>query len=160
MPMTSSYALAHVFLPNLVKLKSGAAVIHAIERDDRSLLDGVWVQAHVTHKPVTKVVLRDPYRIAVISLPAPVELGEAFMVGIVVKKTDVQYCRYFTLEKDHVLAKKLDRTLICEREGQKHTKHREGPALTGNLDTDLDAFLAAFMEVVEPTTVDADRRYR
>lgn len=158
--MTSSYALAHVFLPNLVKLKSGAAVIHAIERNDRSLLDGVWVQAHVTHQPVTKLVNRDPYRIAVITLPPPAELGEAFMVGIVVKKTDVQFCRYFTLEKDHVLAKKLDRTLLCEREGQKHTKHREGPVLTGAVDADLDAFVAAFMEVVEPTHVDPDRRYR
>jgi hypothetical protein len=153
MAMTPTYALAHVFIPNLIKLKGAATVISALERKEMTLLDQLWTQAFVTHNPKIKAVLREPYRIGVFDLPPPKELGEAHMVGMVVKKGDPTYSRYFTLEHDHVLSKKADRTLLCEREGQTHKKHGDGPVLTGNYETDAVAFIDTFMELIVPTRV-------
>jgi hypothetical protein len=160
MAMTPSYALAHVFLPNLVKLKGGATVVSAIERNEKVFLDQVWTQAHVTHNPLIKAVQRDPYRIGVVTLPPPTEIGEAFMVGIVVNKSDPSFMRYFTLEHDYVLSKKANRTLLCERIGQQHTKHGDGPVPSGTPEADIASFIDAFMELVHPTkTVKSDRSY-
>jgi hypothetical protein len=107
----------------------------------------------VKHDPQIAAVLRDPYRIGVLSLPPPKDLGEAHMVGLVVKKSDPAYARYFTLEHDYVLAKKAERTLVCERDGQTHKKHGDGPALTGTFATDSAAFIDAFMGLIVPTRV-------
>ena len=153
MAMTPTYALAHVFLPNLLKLKGAATVVGVIERKEKFFFDAVWAQAHVEHTPYLHSQIRDPYRIGVVNLPPPADLGEAYFVGIVVNKQDPQIARYFTLEKDYVLAKKADRTLVCEREGTRHTKHFDGPVLTGNNDTDAQAFVDAFMELLVPTKV-------
>jgi hypothetical protein len=151
MAMTPSYALAHVFVPNLIKLKGAATVLSALERKEKSYLDQLWTQAYVTHDPQITTTTRDPYRIGVFSLPAPKELGEAHLVGLVVKQGDPGYSRYFTLEHDYVLAKKAERTLVCERDGQTHKKHGDGPALTGNHAADAAAFIDAFMELIVPT---------
>ena len=43
--------------------------------------------------------------------------------------------------------------LVCERVGTKHTKHFDGPVLTGNADADAAAFVDAFMELIVPTKV-------
>jgi hypothetical protein len=153
MAMTPTYALAHVFIPNLIKLKGAATVISALERKEKTYLDQLWSQAYVTHDPQIATVARDPYRIGVFSLPAPKELGEAHMVGLVVKQGDPGFSRYFTLEHDHVLAKKADRTVLCEREGKDHKRHGDGPALTGTFATDAAAFIDAFMELIVPTRV-------
>ena len=153
MAMTPTYALAHVFIPNLIKLKGAATVISALERKEKTYLDQLWSQAFVTHDPQIATVLREPYRIGVLSLPPPKDLGEAHMVGLVVKQGDPAYSRYFTLEHDYVLAKKADRTLLCERDGQSHKKHGDGPVLTGNHATDAAAFIDAFMELIVPTRV-------
>lgn len=153
MAMTPTYALAHVFIPNLLKLKGTATVISSLERKETTYLDPLWAQAFVTHDPQIATVQRDPYRIAMFTLPPPKELGEAHMVGMVVKKGDPQYWRYFTLEHDYVLAKKAERTLLCERDGQTHKKHGDGPVLTGNFATDSVAFIDAFMELIVPTRV-------
>ena len=152
MATTAAYALAHVFLPNLVKLKGATTVISAVERKEKVFFDQVWNQAHVTHDPNLASVIRDPYRIAVIDLPAPKEMGEAHLVGIVIKKND-SYVRYFTLEHDYVLAKKANRTVLCERDGQKHIKHGDGSPITGNFTIDSAAFVDCFMELIAPTTV-------
>jgi hypothetical protein len=61
--------------------------------------------------------------------------------------------RYFTLEHDFVLAKQANRTLLCEREGQKHSKIGDGPVLTGNASDDARAFVNCFMELMIPTKV-------
>jgi hypothetical protein len=153
MAMTPAYALAHVFLPNLVKLKGQAAVVSAIERRDLTYFDPLWAQAHVAHQPHLTSQTRDPYRIVTISLPPPSEMGEAYMAGIVVKAGDAAFMRYFTLEHDFVLAKQSNRTLLCEREGQKHSKHGDGPALTGNAGDDARAFVDCFMELIVPAKV-------
>lgn len=153
MAMSPTYALAHVFIPNLLKLKGAATVISALERKEKSLLDQLWSQAFVTHEAFITTQLREPYRIGVFSMPPPKELGEAYYAGFVVKKNDPTFSRYYTLEHDYVLAKKANRTLICERDVQKHTKHGEGPALTGTPATDAAAFIDAFMELLVPTRV-------
>jgi len=153
MAMSPTYALVHVFIPNLLKLKGAATMVSALERKEKVFLDQLWSQAFVTHDPHITTQLREPYRIGVFSLPPPRDLGEAHFAGFVVKKTDPSYSRYFTLEHDHVLAKRADRTLVCEREGQKHTKHFDGPALTGAPATDAAAFVDAFMELIIPTRV-------
>lgn len=153
MAMTPTYALAHVFLPNLVKLKGAATVVGVIERKEKFFFDQVWNQAHVEHAPFLLSTTRDPYRIGVIDLPPPKDLGEAFFFAMVVSAKDTSYARVFTLEHDYVLSKKADRTLVCEREGTKHTKHFDGPVLTGNKDADAAAFIDAFMELIIPTRV-------
>ncbi|HWU88920.1 MAG TPA: hypothetical protein VN253_16755 [Kofleriaceae bacterium] len=153
MATSPTYALAHVFIPNLLKLKGAATVISALERKEMTLLDQLWSQAFVTHEPYIATALREPYRLGVFSLPPPKELGEAYYVGFVVKRNDPSFSRYFTLEHDYVLAKRANRTLLCERDGQKHTKHGEGPALTGTPATDAAAFIDAFMELIVPTRV-------
>jgi hypothetical protein len=153
MAMTPAYALAHVFLPNLLKLKGHATVVTAIERRDLVFFDPLWAQAQVKHNPHLTYQLRDPYRIATINLPPPSELGEAHMAGIVTKTSDPSFMRYFTLEHSYVLAKKADRTVLGEREGQKHTRRGDGPALTGNAGDDARAFVDCFMELIVPTKV-------
>ena len=153
MAMTPAYALAHVFLPNLLKLKGHATVVSAIERRDLVYFDPLWAQAHIKHNPHVTSEARDPYRIATMSLPAPTAMGEAHMAGIVIKTNDPSFMRYFTLEHDFVLARQANRTLLCEREGQKHTKLGDGPALTGNASDDARAFVNCFMERIAPTKV-------
>src|SRR4051812_17406942 len=147
MAMTPAYALAHVFLPNLIKLKGHATVMSALERRDLIFFDALWAQAHVTHNPFAFSQTRDPYRIATITLPTPTEMGEAYVAGIVVKANDPVFMRYFTLEHDFVLAKQANRTLLCEREVQKHSKRGDGPSLTGNNEADAKAFIDCFMEL-------------
>jgi hypothetical protein len=151
MAMTPTYALAHVFLPNLVKLKGAATIVGVIERKEKFFFDTVWSQAYVEHTPFILSATRDIYRIGVLDLPAPKDLGEAFFFGLVVSSKDPSYGRMFTLEHDYVLAKKVDRTLVCEREGTRHTKHFDGPVLSGNKEADAIAFIDSFMELVMPT---------
>ena len=153
MAMTPTYALAHVFIPNFLKLKGAGTLVSAVERRDLVFLDALWSQAHITHSPHISYQFRDPYRIATLSLPTPSEMGEAYMAGIVVKLNDPPFMRYFTLEHDFVLAKKANRTVLCERSGQKHTKRGDGPALTGNNEADAKAFVDCFMELIVPTKV-------
>src|SRR5678815_6097380 len=84
MAMTPAYALAHVFIPNLLKLKGHATVMSALERRDLIYFDPLWAQAHVAHNPFVHSEHReslagDKFRIATMSLPAPTEMGEAYM---------------------------------------------------------------------------------
>jgi hypothetical protein len=153
MAMTPAYALAHVFLPNLLKLKGTATVMSALERKDLVFFDSLWSQAHITHNPHVWSQTREPYRIATITLPAPTEMGEAHMAGIVLKANDPAFLRYFTLEHDFVLARQANRTVLCEREGAKHSKRGEGPPITGDRDADAKAFADRFMELIAPTKV-------
>jgi hypothetical protein len=153
MAMTPAYALAHVFLPNLLKLKGHAAVVSKIEQRDLTYFEPLWAQAHIAHRPHLTSQTRDPYRVVTMSLPPPTEVGEAYMAGIVVKAGDPAFMRYFTLEHDFVLAKKANRTLLCEREGQKHIKRFDGPVLSGNAGDDAGAFVDCFMELMIPTKV-------
>ncbi len=153
MAMTPAYALAHVFLPNMIKLKGHSTVVSAIERKNLIFFDALWAQAHLTHNVHVTSQMRDPYRIATISLPTPAEMGEAYLAGIVLKSNDPVFMRYFTLEHDFVLAKQSNRTVLAEREGQKHTRRGDGPALTGDPEADAKAFVDCFMELIVPTKV-------
>jgi len=146
--MTPAFALAHVFLPNLTKLKGAATIVGAIERKEKVFFDQVWAQAHVAHDARFVAVIREPYRIAVMALPEPKEMGEAFFVAWVVKKTDPGFARYFTLEHDYVLAKRANRTVLCERDGQKQTKHGDGPVVSGDFAVDAAAFVEAVLRHV------------
>jgi hypothetical protein len=153
MAMTPAYALAHVFLPNLIKLRGHAVVVNAIERKNLAFFDSLWTQAHVSHTPHVTSQMRDPYRIVTISLPPPKEMGEAYLAGLVIKPSDPQFMHYYTLEHDFVLAKQANRTLWCERAGAKHTRIGDGPVLTGDPDADARAFVDLFMEPFLPTKV-------
>lgn len=160
MAMTPAYTLAHVFFPNMIKLKGAATVMSSLERKDKIFFDPLWQQAYVTHNPSILTQTRDPYRIGVMTLPAPKEMGEAHMAGLVLENNKPTPPRYFTLEHDYVLATRTNRTLLCERDGQKHIKHKDGPALTGDADKDMAAFIDAFMAIVHPTNLDPNRTYR
>lgn len=165
MAMTPTYALAHVFVPNLLRLKGHASVMAALERRDLAWLDSLWSQAQVNHRPfistqtresnklLNDLDVRELYRVATITLPPPKELGEAYMAGVVIKASDAAFVRYFTLEHDYVLSKKANRTVLCERIGQKHTRIGDGPVLTGTDDVDARAFVDSFMELIVPTRV-------
>jgi hypothetical protein len=153
MATSPTFTLVNVFVPNLLKLKGHATMVSAIERQEKPFLAPLWSQAFVTHDPKLLAQQRAEYRIGVFDLPLPKDLGDAYFVGIVVKHNDPQSGRYFTLEYDHVLAQRQDRTLVCERDGKKHTKHFPGPAHTGKFDVDAPAFIDAFMELLIPTRV-------
>ena len=153
MAMTPAYALAHVFLPNMIKLKGHSTVVSAIERKDLIFFDPLWAQAHLTHNVHVSSQMRDPYRIATITLPTPSEMGEAHLAGIVIKSNDPVFMRYFTLEHDYVLTTQSNRTVVAEREGQKHTRRGDGPALTGDPEADARAFIECFMELIVSTKV-------
>lgn len=157
MGMTPAYALAHVFLPNLLKLKGHATVMSALERRDLVFFDPLWAQAHVAHNPFVftqaRESLTDKFRVATVTLPPPSEMGEAHMAGFAIKANDPSFLRYFTLEHDFVLAKKANRTVLCERAGQKHTRIGDGPQLIGTNEVDAKAFMDCFMELMIPTKV-------
>ena len=151
MAMSPTFAITTVFLPNLIKVKGMNTIIGVIERKEKFFFDTVWAQAHVTHAPHLTAQARDPFRFGVLDLPAPKEMGEAYFIALVIKDKDPSFTRYFTLEHDYVLATKANRTLVCERDGNRHTKHGEGPAITGDSEVDAGAFIDAILEVLAPT---------
>ncbi len=151
--------IAHVVLPNLMKLKGASTLVGAMERRDASPFAQVWQQTGVEHTPQVSAKERDVWRIGVMSLPAPKEMGEAYMCAFVAKKNDAAVTRYFTLEYDYVLATKSQKTIVCERDGQRTQKHGDGPPVTGDFQADANAFVDAIMAVVSPTNVDASRSY-
>jgi hypothetical protein len=143
--------IAHVILPNLMKLKGVATLVSAMERRDASMFQHVWTQTGVDHVPQVAAKERDVYRIGVLSLPKPTQMGEAHLCAFVAKKNDAAITRYFTLEHDFVLATRTDRTMLCERDGSIMRKLGEGPAVTGDFQTDANAFADAVMAIVAPT---------
>ena len=151
--------IAHVVLPNLMKLKGVAVLVGAMERRDASPFAHVWQQTGVNHTPQVAAKERGDWRFGVMSLPKPNEMGEAHLVAFVAKKNDAAMTRYFTLEHDYVLATKQTKTVLCEREGQRTVKKGDGSPVTGDFQTDANAFVDAMMEVISPTKVDPNRRY-
>ncbi len=154
--------IAHVVLPNLMKLKGAATLVSALERRDASVFAQVWQQTGVDHTPQVIAKERDVWRIGVMSLPKPNEMGEAHMVAFVAKKNDAAVTRYFTLEHDYVLATKQTRTIIKEKDGSLFTKRgNEGPPVTGDFQVDASAFIDAIKDIIDPLpTMDANRSYR
>jgi hypothetical protein len=155
--------IAHVVLPNLMKLKGASTLVSAMERRDVSAFAQVWSQTGVEHTPQVIAKELDQgnviWRIGVMSLPKPNEMGEAYMCAFVAKKNDAAITRYFTLEYDYVLATKSTRTIIAEREGQRTTKHGDGPPISGDFMADASAFIQAILEVMSPTKVSPGRNY-
>src|ERR1700733_5313878 len=141
--------IAHVVLPNLMKIKGAATLVSAMERRDASPFAQVWQQTGVAHSPLVTAKERDAWRIGVMSLPKPAEMGEAHMCAFVAKKNDAAVTRYFTLEHDYVLATKASRTSVCERESNKTLKRGEGPAISGDFQTDAGAFVDAVVNILD-----------
>ncbi len=144
--------IAHVILPNVMKLKGASTVVSAMERRDVSLFAQVWQQTGVEHAPQVLAKERESWRIGVLSMPPPNEMGEAYMVAFVAKKNDAAVTRYFTLEYDFVLATKANRTVVCEREGQRTLKKGEGPAISDDFQTDASAFVEAIVKILDKLT--------
>lgn len=155
--------IAHVVLPNLMKLKGASTLVSAMERRDVSAFAQVWQQTGVEHDPQVIAKEREHqgnvWRCGVLSLPKPTEMGEAYMCAFIAKKNDAALTRYFTLEYDYVLATKTTRTIVAEREGSRTIKHGDGPVLTGDFQTDASAFIDAIMEVLSPTTLPKPRQW-
>jgi hypothetical protein len=144
--------IAHTILPNVMKLKGAATVVSAMERRDLSMFQQVWEQTGVAHAPQSLAKEQNDWRIGVLSMPAPKEMGEAYLVAFVAKKNDAAVTRYFTLEYDFVLATKASRTIVCERDTGKMLKRGEGPAMTGDFQTDASAFAAAVVNILDGRT--------
>ena len=154
--------IAHVVIPNLMKLKGPAVLVSAMERRDASVFQQAWTAAGIDHKPLVSAKERDVWRVGILQMPKPEQMGEAHMVAFVAKKNDAAINRYFTLEHDYVLATKTTKTIIKEKDGALFTKRRdEGPAITGDWNADSNAFFEAVMDIVAPPEkVDASRNYR
>jgi hypothetical protein len=153
---TALDTIAHVVLPNLMKLKGASTLVGAMERRDVSAFAQVWAQTGVDHTPQVATKEKDcgnnaQWRIGVLSLPTPSEMGEAYMCAFVAQKNDAAITRYFTLEYDYVLATRSTRTIIAEREGARTLKHGDGPTVTGDFQTDAGAFVDAILEILSPT---------
>ncbi len=143
--------IAHVILPNTMKLKGASVVVSALERRDVSLFANVWQQTGIAHTPQVLAKERDEtWRIGVLQMPAPGEMGEAYMVAFVAKKNDAAITRYFLLEYDYVLATRSVRAIVTERDGAKTTKRGEGPPITGDFVVDAGAFIEAIMVILSP----------
>jgi hypothetical protein len=143
--------IAHVILPNVMKLKGAATLVSGLERRDVTPFAHVWEQTGVTHTPQVVAKERDVWRMGVLSMPTPSEMGEAHMVAFVAKKNDVGVARYFTLEYDFVLRTKEARTIIKEKDGANFTKRgNEGPPITGDFQVDASAFIDAIKRIVDP----------
>jgi hypothetical protein len=162
MPSSPINTLAHSLIPNLVKLKGHTAFVMAVERKDKPFFAPSWQQAYVTHEPKFFYTTKDntdgsvTYRIGVIDVPAPKEMGDVYLIGAVTKKNDSAYGRLFLLEKDWVMKTKQDKTTIVEREGGasgRRSVHFDGPKITGTFETDAKAFADAFIELILPTKV-------
>jgi hypothetical protein len=154
--------IAHVVLPNLMKLKGASSLVSAMERRDVSAFAQVWQATGSEHTPQVIAKEREQdgavWRFGVMSLPAPSEMGEAYLCAFVAKKNDPA-ARYFTLEYDYVLATKTTRTLMAEREGAKTTKYGEGPKVTGDFQADASAFIDAILAIMSPNRVLPGRNY-
>jgi hypothetical protein len=154
--------IAHVVLPNVMKLKGASTVVSAMERRDPTLFQQVWQQTGVDHSPAVIAKERDAWRIGVLSLPKPEQMGEAWMVAFVAKKNDESVTRYFTLEHDYVLATKQNRTQIKEKDGSLFSKRGgDGPPITGDFQTDASAFIDAIKTIIDPLpSLDTNRAYK
>ena len=148
---TPAYAVAHMVMPNLMKIKGIALVVGAIERKDASMFEQVWSQ--VPHKPELVTLFRGTYQLGIISLPKPSQMGEAHMCAFVAKKGMQNVARYFLLEHTYVLATKSDHTILSERDGAKQVQRGAGPKLAGDFATDAAAFADAIMLFIEPPAV-------
>jgi hypothetical protein len=149
--------IAHLILPNTMKLKGASVIVSAMERRDVSLFAPVWQQTGIAHTPqVLAKELHDTWRIGVLQMPTPTEMGEAYMVAFVAKKNDAAITRYFTLEYDYVNVTKSTRTILCEREGSKTTKRGEGSVVTGDFATDASAFIDAMAPILSPASIKKD----
>jgi hypothetical protein len=149
--------IAHIILPNLMKLKGASVVVSAIERRDVSIFAHVWQQTGVEHQPqVVAKERNETWRIAILSMPTPKEMGEAYMVAFVAKKNDAAITRYFTLEYDYVLATKSTRTILCEVDRGKTTKFGEGPKLAADFQADAGTFIDAIMNIISPVQIKRD----
>jgi hypothetical protein len=149
--------IAHVILPNVMKLKGASTVVSAMERRDVSIFAHVWQQTGFDHTPQVLAKERnETWRIGVLSMPAPSAMSEAHMVAFVAKKNDAAITRYFTLEYDFVLATKATRTILCEVDRGKTTKHGEGTPITGDFATDAGAFIEAVMHIISPISIKKD----
>jgi len=145
------YTIAHGILPNIMKLKTASVVVSAIERNDVSLFDHVWAQTGIDHAPKMLAKERnDTWRVAVMSLPPPHEMGEAHMVAFVAKKNDPTVMRYFTLEHNYVLATQATGTALRELDRGKPIHHGAGPSVTGDFQVDASAMVEAVMHVLSP----------
>ena len=155
--------IAHVVLPNLMKLKGAGPLVSAMERRDVSAFAQVWAATGEDFSPQVIAKEREQdgvtWRFGVMSLPKPSEMGEAYLCAFVAKKNDASVTRYFTLEYDYVLATKSTRTLMAEREGMKFTKYGEGPKLSGDFQADASAFIDAILGVMSPNRVLPGRNY-
>ncbi|HUS33426.1 MAG TPA: hypothetical protein VMZ53_33220 [Kofleriaceae bacterium] len=140
--------IAHVVLPNLMKIKGASTLVGAMERRDVSAFAPVWEQTGVEHEPQCISKEKDPWRYGVLSLPTPTEMGEAYMCAFMAKKNDASVTAYFTLVYDYVLKTKTARTMICEVERGSTTKIGEGPPITGDFQTDASAFVDAVNQIV------------
>lgn len=153
--------IAHVVLPNMMKIKGISPILSAMERREALMFQPVWDQSGVAHKPEVVAKEKGDWKFGVLSLPTPKEMGEAYMCAFVAHKKDGQIQRYFTLEYDYVLATKTTKTQIAEREGARTRKIGDGPAITGDFPVDSGAFIdALFLIVAPPLVVDPSRNYR
>ena len=128
-------------------------MVGVIERKEKFFFDAVWVQAHLEHTPsVAPRLTRSPYRIGVVSLPPPTELGEAYFVGLVVKTGDPIVLAATSRSSTTTCSRRRPTAHCSANARARDKKHSEGPVMTGSTRSTA-AFIDAFMELIVPTKV-------
>ena len=72
--------IAHVVLPNLMKLKGASTLVGAMERRDASPFAQVWQQTGVNHNPFVAAKERGDWRFGVMTLS--IECRAAWYSGV------------------------------------------------------------------------------
>jgi hypothetical protein len=97
---------------------------------------------------VAHTLLVGEFPAVLVVMPTPHFPAEAHMVCVLLKvppdqiqqRPDKPEIRYFTLEKGTSLATGAERTVLCERNGEMHVNHGNGP------ETTIPAFLSKVVE--------------
>ena len=156
------YVFAHRALPAVFFERPQLTMIQLVvpEEDGTTFLESFWefVGTRLDEPPMSGAALRqetirhgDDF-IAVITLPPPQQMAEAFMVALVVQTDDGNLqpeaeggphpggprCHYFTLELGVAEDFETPRTVLCGWENNKHLNYGDGPP-----EPTIEAFVAA-----------------
>jgi hypothetical protein len=144
------YLAEHLLLPRHLREKGGAAALDAIARRDEWFFVPVWMEAGFRFTPQMVHVVREDFRVGVISLPRPREDTEAFLAAIVGRLSDPAWWRYFLLESGVSVVDGSPITAIGEWAGGTHRNFGSGPPFTGNAEDDIASFVERVLEICRP----------
>src|SRR5688500_20292030 len=97
--------IAHLILPNIMKLKGASMLVGAMERRDASPFAHIWQQTGIEHTPQVVAKEKGDNRFGIMTMPTPTSAGEAHMVAFGAKKHHAAAPRFFTPQSRLTLSK-------------------------------------------------------